>query len=93
RDFHETTGSAGHRRNASSVSNALLFLIQVSSIVHTQDGFSFVAELIVKVDSLAKLGQIKCPHLYFYSYHSGPGMSHIKARLPSCLHCIPLGNT
>lgn len=47
-----------------------------SSFVHTQDRFSFVAELIVNVDPLAKLGQIKCPHFYFSSYHSGPGMSH-----------------
>lgn len=47
-----------------------------SSFVHTQDRFSFVAELITNVDSLAKLVQIKCPHFYFSSYHSGPGMSH-----------------
>ncbi|KFV49332.1 hypothetical protein N328_11398, partial [Gavia stellata] len=87
------TGSVSHRRNASSIINALLFVLQVSSFVHTQDGFSFVAELIVNVDFLAKLGWIKCPHLHFYSYHSGPGMSHVKARLPCCLHCIPLGNT
>ncbi|KFP59118.1 hypothetical protein N323_12338, partial [Cathartes aura] len=89
-----TTGSVGHGRSASSIINALLFLfLQVSSFVHTQDGFSFVAELIINVDSVAKLGWIKCPHLYFYSYHSGRGMSHVKARLPCCLHCIPLGNT
>ncbi|KFQ45428.1 hypothetical protein N333_13341, partial [Nestor notabilis] len=84
----------GRRKIASSIIDALLyFLLQDSSFVHTQEGFSFVAELIVNVDSLAKLGWIKCPHLYFYSYHSGPGMSHVKARLPCCLHCIPLGNT
>ncbi|KFQ58713.1 hypothetical protein N334_04377, partial [Pelecanus crispus] len=87
------TGSVGHGRNTSSIIHALPFFSQVSSFVHTQDGFSFVAELIINVDSHAKLGWIKCPYLYFYSYHSGPGMSHIKARLPCCLHCIPLGNT
>ncbi|KFR09001.1 hypothetical protein Y956_03879, partial [Nipponia nippon] len=89
-----TTGSIGHGRNASSIINALLFFFYRLVVLFThEDGFSFVAELIVNVDSLAKLGRIKCPHLYFYSYHSGPGMSHVKARLPCCLHCIPLGNT
>ncbi|KFW79715.1 hypothetical protein N305_05323, partial [Manacus vitellinus] len=85
--------SISHGRNANSTISALLSFFTVCSVVHTRGRFGSAAELIVNVDSLAKLGQMKCPHLYFSSYHSGPGMSQVKARLPSCLHCIPLGNT
>lgn len=93
RNFQQTTGSISHGRNASSIINALLSFLQVSHLVHASDGFSSAAELIRNVDSLTKLCWIKCPPLSFCSYHSGPGMSHVKARLPCCLHCIPLENT
>lgn len=93
RNFKQTTGSIGHGKNASSIINALLSFLQVSHLVHASDGFSSAAELIINVDSLTKLCWMKCPPLSFCSYHSGPGMSHVKARLPCCLHCIPLENT